>query len=210
MPVDGGGAARLWRWGPNGDFAVVPDADAGWLTPDIGPPRTGRDGTQNGAFFGAGLLLGLARSLAEFAMAFMLVGPDEFADAVGGQQGHEAFLPVVVAAFDFALGLGRWGMEPFDAVEVEGRAEWGEGVGVVGVEEGVKVHRQGQRQAVGLEDAGEEIEVGQAGFAGIEACAGVEAGGVVEDVEQGLLVGAVWPPGVRAWAPAARDSVRSW
>jgi len=35
-----------------------------------------------------------------------------------------------------------------DAVEVEGRAELGERVGVVGVEEGVEVHIQGQGQAV--------------------------------------------------------------
>src|ERR1022692_946432 len=89
---------RGWRCqalalGADGDFAVVTDADAGLLAPDIGPPRTGRDGTQNRAFFGEGLLLGLERSLAEFAMDFMLVGvgheliqevvgPDEFEDPV--------------------------------------------------------------------------------------------------------------------------------
>ena len=55
-------------------------------------------------------------SLAEFAMDFMLVGvgpevveplvgPGEFGHAVGSQERDEAFLPVVVAAFDFAFGL---------------------------------------------------------------------------------------------------------
>ena len=80
---------------------------------------------------------------------------------------------------------------------MKGRAELGEGVGVVGVEEGVVVHIQGQGQAVGLEDAGKEVEVGQEGFAGVEACAGVEPRGVVEDFEQDLFVGAAGQPGVR-------------
>ncbi len=120
------------------------------------------------------------------------VGPDEFDDVFGGQQPDETLLPVVVAAFDFAFGLGRGGVEDdvedeFDAVEVWGRAELDERVGIVGVEEGVKVHIEGQGQAVGLEGAGEEGEMGEEGFGWIEACAGVEAGGVVEDFQQDLL-----------------------
>ena len=195
--------------GADGDFAVVPNADAGLLAPDVGPPRTVGIGAQDGSFFGAGLLLGGVGCLAEFAVDFVLVGvgqelieqrvgPGEFDDLIGGQEGDEAFLPVVVAAFDFTFGLGRWGIEQLNAVEVERGAELGEGVGGVGVEEGVEVHIQGQRQAVGLEDAGKKIEVGQEGFAWVEACAGVAAGGVVEDVQQGLLVGAAGQPGVRA------------
>ena len=81
---------------------------------------------------------------------------------------------------------------------MEGRAELGEGVGVVGVEEGVEVHIEGQRQAVGLEDAGEEVEMGQEGFAGVEACAGVVTGGVVQNIKQGLFVGMAGQPGVGA------------
>jgi hypothetical protein len=34
------------------------------------------------------------------------VGFVQFEDLVGGQQRGQAFLPVVVAAFDFAFGLG--------------------------------------------------------------------------------------------------------
>jgi len=159
-------------------------------------------------FFGEGLLEGGVGCLAEFAVDFVLVGvgdelveqmvrPDQFNDVVGGQEGHEAFLPVVVAAFDFAFGLGRWSVEQLDAVEVEGRAELGEGVGVVGVEEGVVVHIKGQGQAVGLEDTGKEVEVGQERFAGVEACAGVEPRGVVEDFQQDLFGGTAGQPGVR-------------
>lgn len=102
-----------------------------------------------------------------------------------------------MAAFDFAFGLGRGGVEEFDAVEVEGRAALGEGVGIVGVKEGVEVHVEGERQAVGLESAGEEVEMGEEGFGGIETRAGVEAGGVVEDFEENLLVRGAGQEGVR-------------
>jgi len=209
--ADDGGAG----WGvkglalrADGDFAVVADADAGLLAPDVRPPRTVGGGTDDGAFFGEGLLVGGVGCLAEFAVDFVLVGvgdelveqlvgPDQFHDVVGGQERDKAFLPVVMPAFDFTFGLGRRRIKELDTVEVEGRPKLGEGVGVVGVEEGVVVHIQGQGQAVGLEDAGEKIEMGQEGFAGVKPCAGVEAGGVVEDFQQDLFVGTVGQPSVR-------------
>ena len=64
-----------------------------------------------------------------------------------------AFLPIVVAAFDFAFGLGRGRVAEGDAVEVQGFAELSKSVGVVGVEEGVEVHVECQWQAVGFEGA---------------------------------------------------------
>jgi hypothetical protein len=187
--------------GADRDFAVVADSQAGLLTPDVGPPGTRGCGADGGAIFGKGLLVGLEWGLAEFAVDFMLigmrdelveevVGPDQFDDLVSGQERDEAFLPVVVAAFDFTFGLRRWGVEEVDAVEVESWTELGEGVGVVGVEEGVVVHVEDQGEAMGEEDTREEIKVGQESFAGVEACAGVEAGGGVENVQQDLFMGA--------------------
>ena len=92
----------------DGDFAVVTDADAGLLAPDVGPPGAGRGGTDDGAFFSAGLLVGGVGCLAEFAVDFVLigvgqewveqlVGPDQFGDVVGGQEGDESFLTKLVA-----------------------------------------------------------------------------------------------------------------
>lgn len=195
--------------GADRDFAVVADTQAGLLTPDVGPPGTSGRGADGGAIFGEGLLVGLERGLAEFAVDFMLigmrdelvqevVGPHQFDDLISRQERDEAFLPVVVAAFDFTFGLRGWGVAEVDAVEVESLTELGEGVGVVGIEEGVVVHVEDQGQAVGLEDAGEEVKVGQESFAGVEACAGVEAGGVVEDIQQDLFIGAAGQPGVGA------------
>jgi len=122
------------------------------------------------------------------------VGAVQLEDLVSGQERRQAFLPVIVTAFNFALGLRGWGVAQVHAVEVECRAELGEGLRVVSVEEGVAVHIQGQGQTVGLEDAREEVEVGQEGFGEVEAGPGVEACGVVEDVQEDLLVGAAGQP----------------
>jgi len=195
--------------GGDGDLAIVANADAGLLAPDEGPPGAGRDGADDGVLLGEGLVVGLERGAAEAAVDFVLVGvgdelveqvvgADQFDDVVGGEEGDEAFLPVVVAAFNFTFGLRGGGVAQLHAVEAEGLAELGEGVGVVGVEEGVVVDVEGQGQAVSLKDAGEEVEVGQEGFAGVEAGAGVEASGVVEDVQEDLFVGGAGEPGVRA------------
>jgi len=195
--------------GADGDFAIVADADTGLLAPDKRPPGTGWGGAQNGMLLGKRLLVSGEWGGAQFAVDFVLVGvgeelvqelvgTSEIADLIGGEYRREAFLPVVMAAFDFAFGLGSWGIEQFNAIEVEGLAELGEGVGIMGVEEGMEVDIEGQGQAMDLEDAGEEIEVGEEGFAVIETSAGVEAGGVVEDVEESLFVVGAGQPGVRA------------
>ena len=126
-----------------------------------------------------------------------VVGTFQFDDFIGSQKGREAFLPVVVAAFDFAFGLRGGGEARDHAVKVEGGSELGEGLWGVGVEEGMEIHVKGQGQAVGLEGAGEEVELGQQGFTLVEACAGVVAGGVVEEVEQALFGGGAGEEGVR-------------
>ena len=126
------------------------------------------------------------------------VGAFEFEDAVSRQERRETFLPVVVAAFNFAFGLWGRGVTQGHAVEVEGGSELGEGVGIVGVEKGMEVDVESQGQAFGLEDAGKEVEVGQKGFARVAAGTGVDAGGVVEEIQENLLVRGVGEPGVRA------------
>jgi len=173
--------------GADGDFAIVADADTGLLAPDKRPPGTGWGGAQNGMLLGKRLLVSGEWGGAQFAVDFVLVGvgeelvqelvgTSEIADLIGGEDGREAFLPGVMAAFDFAFGLGSWGIEQFNAIEVEGLAELGEGVGIMGVEEGMEVDIEGQGQAMDLDDAGEEIE----------------------DVEESLFVVGAGQPGVRA------------
>ena len=195
--------------GAGGHFAVVADPDAGLLAPDEGPPGALGSGANDGAFFGDGLLLGGLRCLAQFTVDFVLigmgeelleelVGAREFDNALGGQQWEKPFLPVVVASFDFAFSLWGGSVEEFDAVEVEGLAELGEGIRVVGVKEGVIVDVEGQGQAIGLKDAGEEVEVSQQSFGWVEARARIETRGIVENVQEDLFVGAVGQP--RVWS----------
>ena len=124
----------------DGDWAVVAGPDARALAPDGGPPGAGGGRAQDGTLFGQGLVPSRLGRGAQFAMNFVgvdvgqeliepRVGPVALEDAVGGQQGRETFLPVVVAAFDFAFGLGRGGGAQSHAVKVEGRAQGREGVG---------------------------------------------------------------------------------
>src|ERR1039457_387777 len=101
-----------------------------------------------------------------------------------------------MAAFDFSLGLRGWRIAELDAVKVERLTELGEGVGIVGVKEGVEVHRQCQREAVGFKDCREEVQVCQQGFGGIEACADIEGGGGVQGGGGGWFVGGLLRAGV--------------
>ena len=139
--------------GADRDFAVVTDPDGDLLAPNKGPPRTSWDWPQDGAFVGDGLLPGGVGGGAQFTVDFVcvdmwqeliqqLVGPVEFQDAIRRQQGRETFLPVIVAAFDFAFGLGRWGIAQGDAIEVQGGPKLGEGIGRLGEEKGMIIHIQ--------------------------------------------------------------------
>jgi hypothetical protein len=77
------------------DFAVVTDADARLLAPDVGPPRTSWNWAQDRPFFGQSLVGGGLRGRAQFAVDFMFVrmseqlrqqgvGPTQFEYLVGG------------------------------------------------------------------------------------------------------------------------------
>ena len=112
-------------WGVDGlaqgtdrDHAVIAYTDAGLLAPDIGPPGTGRGGTEDGMVLSQGLIEGGLWGGAQFAMDFVLIGMEpelveqavggfQVQDVISGQDRGQAFLPVVVAAFDFAFGVRR-------------------------------------------------------------------------------------------------------
>ena len=59
------------------DFAVVPDADAHLLTPDVRPPRASWNWVQGRSIFGQGLVEGSLQGRAQFAVDFMFVGVSE-------------------------------------------------------------------------------------------------------------------------------------
>jgi len=66
----------------------------------------------------------------------------EGGDGFCGAEGGEAVLPVLVAAFDFALGLRRGGVAEGDPVKMECRSELGERLG-----------NRGEKEAVATRDA---------------------------------------------------------
>ena len=119
-------------------------------------------------------------------------------DGVGSEERRKTFLPVVVAAFDFAFCLGRGGVAEGDAIKVESRSELGERVRRVGEKKGMVIDVESQREAVGEEGAGEKIEVGAEVFGRVDAGAGVQARGVVEDVQKSLFVRVAGEPGMRS------------
>ena len=146
---------------------------------------------------------------ADFAVDFGSVGVGEEGveegvcgldgvDGVGSEDRRKTFLPIVVAAFDFAFGLWRGGVAEGDAIKVESRSELGERVWSVGEKEGMVIDVESQREAVGEKCKGEEIEVSGEVFGGVNAGTSVQARGVVDDVQKRLFVGVVWKPGVRS------------
>lgn len=66
----------------------------------------------------------------------------------------------------------------------------------MGEEKRVIVDIERQRQAMSQESTRQEVQVGQEGFAVVEASAGIIAGGVVQEVVQGLFIGIVRQPGM--------------
>ena len=112
------------------------------------------------------------------------VGGGQLGDGLGGEEGREAVLPVLMAALDLALGLRRGGVTEAHAVKVEGFAELGERAGDVGEEEGMVVDVEGERQAVGEKGGREEVEVSEEIFAFIKPGADAQAAAIIEHVEQ--------------------------
>ncbi len=127
------------------------------------------------------------------------VGGAEVADGLGGGEGRQPVLPVLMAALDLALGLrGGRGAE-VDVVEVESVTELGPGARRAGKEDGVVIDIEFQRQAEFEEGAWEEVQVGEKVFGGINASADAAAAAIVEHVEQRT--------GWSAWKPTMRSGI---
>ena len=193
--------------GADGHAAIGADFDGRAHAPDEGPPGAARDGTQDAAFLLVSPVPGLLGFHLEFAVNFVLVpmeaqgldmgiGLVDVRDLFTGEVSGQALLPEEVTAFDFALGLWGWRVTETDAVEVQGLAELGQGMRVMGKKEDVKIDIDFQRQATLDEGGGQEIQVGQEEFPFIDFRAGENAAAVVEHIDHGKQVGAVGEPGV--------------
>ena len=193
--------------GTNGHAAIRADFDGSALAPDEGPPGAARDGAQDAAFLPLSAVPGLLGFHPKFAMNLVLVampaqvldmgvGLIDVGDLFTGEVSGQALLPEEVTAFDFALGLWGWGVAEADAIEVQGLAQLGQGVRVMGEEEAMKIDIDFQRQATLDEGGGQEIQVGQEEFPFIDFRAGENAAAVIEHVEHRKEAGAVGEPGM--------------
>lgn len=193
--------------GADGHTAIRADFDGRALAPDEGPPGAARDGTQDAAFLLLSTVPGLLGFHLKFAVSFVLVamaaqvldmgvGLIDVRDLFTGEVSGQALLPEKVTAFDFALGLWGWGVTEADAIEVQGLAELGQGIRVMGEEEAVKIDIDFQRQATLDEGGGQEIQVGQEQLPFIDFRAGENAAAVIEHIDHRKEAGAVGEPRV--------------
>ena len=103
----------------------------------------------------------------------------------------------MVATFYFAFRLWSGCVAEGDAVKSESLAELGKSARGVGEKERVIIDIKREREAVCEEGEGEEMEVRSEVLGVVNASAGVEAGGVVDDVEKGIFTGVAGEPSVR-------------
>lgn len=193
---------RAYRHAP-----IRADFDGGAHTPDEGPPGATRDGAQDAAL----LFLSQVPSVLRFHLEFtvnlvpvameaqvldMRVGLVDVGDLFAGEVSGQALLPEEVAAFDFAFGLRGWSVAETDAIEMQGPAQLGQGLGVMGEEEAVKIDIDFQGQAILQESGGQEIQISQEQFPFIDFGAGEDAAAVIEHVDHGKEVGRVGEPRV--------------
>jgi len=178
----------------DGNAAIGADLERRADTPNIRPPGAARGWAQDGPFFFMGNFPGVLRGHAQFAMGFVgvamesqsvdvWVGRFDLGNVFAGEKGWESSLPELVLAFDFSLGLGRWGIKEADVVELERPAELGQRVGIFREKDGVIIDVDLQRSSVDQESGGEEIEVGQEQFAVIEFGTDEHAAAIVEHIE---------------------------
>ena len=209
-------------------------ADLEWdaAAPDVGPPGTAWHRAQDAAFFALRGARGRVGRALEFAMDFVGVavaaqigqegvGGFGVGNGFGGEEGGQAALPVLVLPFDLALGLGRARVAQRDAIEVERGPELGQRVWALGKKQAVAIDIKFEGQTVLGEGGGQEVEVGEQIFAGINSGSGADARAVIQEVQKRIVSfisgepamgrGVELPEGADFQAlPAAQRSGRTW
>ncbi len=179
----------------DGDFSVAAHEGFGALSKDVRPPRAFWGWSQDGAFLSECLVPGGLRSGADFAMFFHLVmvfaqgieqviGRGQLVNVFGLKEWGQTFLPELVTALDFAFGLGSGSITQRDAIKAQSGGQLGVGLWGVGEEEAVIIDIETEGQAVGLEDAAEEVHMGQQSFTWVKTGSEDDAAVIVQDVQQ--------------------------
>ena len=117
----------------------------------------------------------------------MGIGEVELGDVFAGEIGGESALPELVFALDFPLGLGCWGIQEANVIELERPAELGQGFGIFREKDGVIINVDLQWPAVRQESGREKIQVGQEEFSPIKFGADEHTAAIVEHIEHGKI-----------------------
>ena len=147
------GAGRSFQTqalGADGDAPVGADFDGGAHAPDVRPPGAVWGWPERRTVFLPSLVPSPLRGLAQFPVDFvgvvvrpqlvdMGIGNRDFTDFLAGKISWEPALPEEMFAFDFAFGLGRWGVAQADVIELERPAQLSQGVRILGEEEAVVI-----------------------------------------------------------------------
>ena len=89
-----------------------------------------------------------------------------------------------------------------DVVELQGRAQLREGIGIVREEKAVVIDVELQRTTVGQEGGGQEIKIGEQEFAFVKFGAGEQTAAIIEHIEHGEEDFGMSKPGVGRGVPA--------
>ena len=187
--------------------AIAAHFDDGAHAPPIIPPGAPWGWPQARALFFRGLRPRSVRGLVPFAMDFMggarepqimavRLGAGDFGDLFAGEVGRESPVPELLFAFDFAFGLGRWGLQEAAVIELERPHQLGQRVRIMREEHTVIIHVDWERPSVGQESGGQESEVGEQLFPFIKLGAGEQTAAIIEPVAPGEGTLGVRKPGV--------------
>ena len=184
--------------GGNRHATIGTDFEGGAKTPNIGPPGAARGRTQDGTFCFFGEVPSLLRGEEQFAVGFVSVamksqsidvrvGDLDVRNLFAGEIGREAALPELVLTLHFSFGLRCWSIKETNVVKLEGRAKLGEGVGILGEKDGVKIDVDLERASVGEESSGQEIEVREEQFSIVEFGSHEQTAAIIEHIEHGKI-----------------------
>ena len=112
------------------------------------------------------------------------VGGRQGGDLLGGEDGGEAFLPVIMEAFDLPLSLRSRSKAQGDIVEAQGGPELSEGFGSVGKKERVVIDVESQRYSAGPESTGKKVEMGEQGLSRVNLRVRNNPAMIVDDLKQ--------------------------
>ena len=108
-------------------------------------------------------------------------------EGLGGEEGGQPALSVLMLTFDFSFGLGRECVAQRDPVEEQRGPELRQGVGTLRKKQAVAIDVEFEGQAVLGEGGGEEVEVRQQVFAVIDGGSGADARAVIEQIQERIV-----------------------